>query len=126
MSNYDDIIHLPYPRRPQRMSNYDRAAQFSPFAALTGHEEAVAETARLTEAAIELGEDGIAMLDEKLRSLQPGQGITLVYFCPDSRKSGGAYVRHTGVFKRLEPHRDALVLADGTDISLQSICDIIV
>ena len=125
MSNYDDIIHLPYPRRPQRMSNYDRAAQFSPFAALTGHEEAVAETARLTESAIELGEDGIAMLDEKLRSLQPGQGITLVYFLPDSRKSGGAYVRHTGVFKRLEPHRDALVLADGTDISLQSICDIL-
>ena len=126
MSSYDDIIHMPYPRKPQRMSNYDRAAQFSPFAALTGHEEAVAETARLTESAIELGEDGIAMLNEKLSRLEPGQGITVVYFCPDSRKAGGAYVRHRGIFKRLELHRDALVFSDGTAVSLKSICDILV
>ena len=126
MSNYDDIIHLPYPRKPQRMSNYDRAAQFSPFAALTGHAEAIAETARLTDSAIELGEDGIAMLNEKLTALQPGQGITAVYFRPDSRKAGGAYVRHTGAFKRVEPHRDVLVFTDGTEISMESICDIIV
>ena len=125
MSGYDDIIRMPYPRKPQRMSNYDRAAQFSPFAALTGHGEAVAETARLTENAIELGEDGIAILNEKLAALQPGQGITVVYFRPDSRKSGGAYIRHTGVFKRVEAHRDTLVMMDGTEISLGSICDII-
>ena len=125
MSNYEDIIHLPYPRKPQRMSNYDRAAQFSPFAALTGHEEAVAETARLTETAIELGEDGAAMLDEKLRRLEPGQEITVVYFRPDSRKSGGAYVRRTGMFKRLEPHRNALTFMDGTQIPLKSVCDIL-
>ena len=124
MSNYDDIIHLPYPRKPQRMSNYDRAAQFSPFAALTGHEEAVAETARLTETAIELGEDGIAILNEKLSALQPGQGITVVYFRPDSRKAGGAYVRYTGVFKRLEPHRDILLMMDGTEIRLGAVCDV--
>ena len=124
MSNYDDIIHLPYPRKPQRMSNYDRAAQFSPFAALTGHEEAVAETARLTETAIELGEDGIAILNEKLSALQPGQGITVVYFRPDSRKAGGAYVRYTGVFKRLEPHRDILLMMDGTEIQLGAVCDV--
>ena len=124
MSNYEDIIHLPYPRKPQRMSNYDRAAQFSPFAALTGHEEAVAETARLTESAIELGEDGAAMLDEKLRRLEPGQEITVVYFRPDSRKSGGAYVRRTGIFKRLEPHRNALTFMDGTQIPLKSVCDL--
>ena len=124
MSNYEDIIHLPYPRKPQRMSNYDRAAQFSPFAALTGHEEAVAETARLTESAIELGEDGAAMLDEKLRRLEPGQEITVVYFRPDSRTSGGAYVRRTGMFKRLEPHRNALTFMDGTQIPLKSVCEL--
>ena len=126
MSNYDDILRMPYPRKPQRMSNYDRAAQFSPFAALTGHEEAVAETARLTEPAIELGEDGIAILNEKLAALQPGQGITVVYFRPDSRKAGGAYVRHTGTVKRLEDHRGVLVMADGMEISFGRICDIII
>ena len=126
MSGYEDIIHLPYPRKPQRMSNYDRAAQFSPFAALTGHEEAIAETARLTDTAIELGEDGISMLNEKLRCLEPGQDLTVVYFRPDARKSGGAYVRHTGRLKRVEEHRSALVMADGAAIELGRICDIII
>ena len=126
MSGYEDIIHLPYPRKPQRMSNFDRAAQFSPFAALTGHEEAIAETARLTDTAIELGEDGISMLNEKLRCLEPGQDLTVVYFRPDARKSGGAYVRHTGRLKRVEEHRSALVMADGAVIELGRICDIII
>ena len=126
MSGYEDIIHLPYPRKPQRMSNYDRVAQFSPFAALTGHEEAIAETARLTDTAIELGEDGISMLNEKLRCLEPGQDLTVVYFRPDARKSGGAYVRHTGRLKRVEEHRSALVMADGAVIELGRICDIII
>ena len=126
MSGYEDIIHLPYPRKPQRMSNYDRAAQFSPFAALTGHEEAIAETARLTDTAIELGEDGISMLNEKLRCLEPGQDLTVVYFRPDARKSGGAYVRHTGRLKRVEEHRSTLVMADGAVIELGRICDIII
>ena len=125
MSTYDDIVALTYPNRPQRMTNYDRAAQFAPFAALTGHDAAIAETARLTDQAIELGEDGAAMLNEKLRSLTPGQQITVVYFRPDTRKSGGAYVRHTGRLKRLEPHRDAMLMTDGTVISMERICDII-
>ena len=126
MNGFEDIICMPYPRKPQRMSNYDRAAQFAPFAALNGHGEALAETARLTDGAIELGEDGIAMLDEKLRSLTPGQTVTVVYFRPDARKTGGAYVRHTGAFKRVENHRSALVMTDGTAISLERICDIII
>ena len=126
MSGYEDIIHLPYPRKPQRMSNYDRAAQFSPFAALTGHEEAIAETARLTDSAIELGEDGISMLNEKLRCLEPGQDVTVIYFRPDARKAGGAYVRHTGRLKWLEQHRSALVMEDGAVIDFGRICDIII
>ena len=126
MSNYDDIIHMPYPRKPQRMSNYDRAAQFSPFAALTGHEEAIAETARLTDSAIELGEDGISMLNEKLRCLEPGRDVMVIYFRPDARKAGGAYVRHTGKVKRVEDHRGVLVMADGAAIEFGKICDIII
>ena len=126
MSNYADIIHMPYPRKPQRMSNYDRAAQFSPFAALTGHEAAIAETAGLTDTAIELVEDGIAMIDEKLRRLMPGQTVTVIYFRPDPRKAGGAYVRHTGTVKRLEEHRDTLLMADGMAIEFGRICDIII
>lgn len=126
MTGFEDIIRMPYPRKPQRMSNYDRAAQFAPFAALNGHGEALAETARLTDSAIELGEDGVAMLDEKLRSLLPGQTVTVIYFRPDARKAGGAYVRHTGTFKRVEAHRGALVMADGTSVLLERICDIII
>ena len=126
MNGFEDIIRMPYPRKPQRMSNHDRAAQFAPFAALNGHSEALEETGRLTDSAIELGEDGIAILDGKLRGLTPGQQVTAVYFRPDARKAGGAYVRHTGVFKRIEDHRAALVLADGTDIPLSRILDIII
>ena len=126
MSGYEDIIHLDYPRKPRRMSSHDRAAQFAPFAALTGHEAAIAETTRLTEAAIELGEDGIAMLDGKLRSLDPGQKVTVVYFRPDARKAGGAYVRCTGILKRMEETRGMLVMTDGRAIDFQRICDIII
>lgn len=125
MNSYDDIISLPYPRRPQRMSNYDRAAQFSPFAALTGHDAAIAESARLTEAAIELGEDGIAILNEKLRCLEPGMAVTVVYFQPDGRKAGGAYIRYTGTVKKPDVYSAALLMDDGTQIPFDRICDII-
>lgn len=125
MSSYDDIIHLPYPRKPQRMSNYDRAAQFAPFAALTGHDAAIAETARITESAVELGEDGVAILNEKLRYLEPGTQVTVVWFRPDARKTGGAYIRHTGAVKRVDAARRALVMADGAVISFGQIRDII-
>lgn len=125
MSSYDDIIHLPYPRKPQKMSNYDRAAQFAPFAALTGHGEAIAETARITESAVELGEDGLAILNEKLRCLEPGENVTVIWFRPDARKAGGAYIRHTGTVKRVDAGRGALLMADGAVISFGQIRDII-
>ena len=125
MSSYDDIIHLPYPRKPQKMSNYDRAAQFAPFAALTGHGEAIAETARVTESAVELGEDGLAILNEKLRRLEPGETVTVIWFRPDARKAGGAYIRHTGVVKRVDGHRGVLLMADGALIPFGQIRDII-
>ena len=125
MNPYDDIINLPYPRKPQRMSNYDRAAQFAPFAALTGHGEAIAETARITESAVELSDDGIAMLNEKLRRLETGEKVTVVYFQPDSRKAGGAYVRYTGIVKRLDDCAGNLVMAEGTEIPFGRIIEIL-
>ena len=124
MSSYDDIIGLSYPRKPQRMSNYDRAAQFAPFAALTGHGEAIAETARITESAVELSDDAIAMLNEKLRRLEPGERVTVIYFEPDSRKAGGAYVRYTGTVKKLDDYAGGLVMAEGVEIPFDRIVEI--
>lgn len=121
MNSYDDIINMPYPRKPQRMSNYDRAAQFAPFAALTGYEDAIHETARLTESAVELSDDEIAILNEKLRTLEPGERVDVLYYRPDSRKTGGAHIRYTGRVKKVDEHAAALVMEDGTVISFAVI-----
>ena len=103
MSKYEDIINLPHPvsKKHPRMSLYDRAAQFSPFAALTGHNAAIIETARLTEKKIRQSEDAISILNEKLHIITENLGaeVTITYFLPDDRKEGGAYVRHTGAVK---------------------------
>lgn len=127
---YDDIIHRDHhvsDRRP-RMSVGDRAAQFSPFAALTGFEAAISETGRLTDGRIELGEDGKAMLDEKLRrvfeQIQWQPQVQLVHFQPDSRKAGGAYLSCTGRVKRIDQHRRTIFLSDGTAIHFDNLYDI--
>ena len=128
MSKYDDIINLPYPQKPRRMSNYDRAAQFSPFAALTGFEAAIAETARLTDHRIELDEGGKALLDEKLRlieeNLQENPEIIVTYFQPDLRKMGGAYLEKAGRVKKLDAYSCAIVFTDGMAIRIEDISDI--
>ena len=129
---YDDIINLQYPRpgHPSRMTVEDRAAQFAPFAALTGHDAAIAEAGRLTQACIELDEDEKALLDEKLRwiaqNLRSAPEVTLVYFEPDQRKAGGAYIRHTGIVRKVSVHQSTLLMADGTVIPFAQICDIMV
>ena len=124
---YDDIISLPHhvsPTRP-RMSAMERAAQFSPFAALTGYDAAVRETARTTEERAELDEDAKAALDRVLRQvidrLSARPAIRLTYFQPDSRKSGGAYVTLTGRVKKLRQPENVLVLEDGTEIPVVDI-----
>lgn len=128
MSNYDDIIHLPYPQKPRRMSNYNRAAQFSPFAALTGFEAAIAETARLTDCKVELDEGGKALLDEKLRlieeNIQETPEIIVTYFKPDLRKMGGAYMEKSGRVKKLDTYSCSIVFTDGTAIRIEDILDI--
>ena len=95
--NYDDIINLPHPvsKRHPQMPLLGRAAQFAPFAALTGHGAALAETARLTDSKINLADSERSELDQMLQQLRsqfnPHPTITLVYFQPDSRKAGGTY-----------------------------------
>ena len=121
---YDDIIDLPRPvsaNRP-KMSNYDRAAQFSPFAALTGYEEAVKESERLTDEKKELTDDEKNAISEKLRiiaeSIECAPSVTLIYFVPDKRKSGGKYVSKTGELKEIDTYARALVFSDKTTVSI--------
>ena len=124
---YDDIIHLSRPVSKKRspMSNFDRAAQFSPFAALTGYDAVIAETGRLTDTQIELDEGGKALLDEKLQTirehLEEHPAVKLTVFCPDSRKSGGAYETITGNVKKIDPVARILVLTGGEVIPVDRI-----
>ena len=127
MGAYDDIIHLPHPTsvRHPRMSMIDRAAQFSPFQALTGYGDAIQETARLTGEKVELTEEEKAVLDEKLRLLaDTGNEAAFTYFQPDGKKSGGSYVTALGAIKKLDPLEGRLVLADGTAIPIDDILEI--
>lgn len=127
---YDDIINLPHPepKNHPRMAAGDRAAQFSPFAALTGHGAAIEETARLTAARAERTEDEQAELDRKMRLLRerlaqkPEIGVT--YFAPDKKKEGGAYVTRRARVHKIDEAARALVLEDQTKISLDDIFDI--
>lgn len=124
MSEYDDIIDLPRPKskhEPMLMS--DRAAQFSPFAALTGYGDAIDETARLTDHRIELSEEQRAELDYKQQYLATldAPTVTVTYFVPDERKTGGAYVTHTGTLKRIDELERMMVFADGARVSLDEV-----
>ena len=118
---YADILHLPHHQAADRkhMSMYDRAAQFSPFAALTGFDGVIAETGRLTDRKIELSESDKVLLDQKLtlidEVIRAGQHpeITVLYFTPDTRKTGGAYQEHTGSVRQIDPiERTIVFLAD--------------
>ena len=124
---YDDIIGLPHPtsQRHPRMPIRERAAIFSPFAALSGHGAAIAETARLTERRMELDEDTRAELDRKqavlLEHIDEQPEITITWFQPDEKKDGGAYLTTTGRLKKLRELERLLVLADGAEIPLEDV-----
>ena len=128
MSVYEDIINLPYPQKHPRMSNYARGAQFAPFAALTGFEAAIAETARLTDRKIELDESKKAMLNEKLRKIEEElydrPELTVTCFRPDLRKAGGAYVQKRGRVKKLDAYLRAVVFTDGMIVPIEDITEI--
>ena len=121
---YDDIINLPHhvSKKHPQMSLHDRAAQFSPFAALTGHKAAINETARLTDEKQILSEDVIAKLNEQLNLIKENIGtnqtVTITYFVPDDKKSGGAYISHTGVVKKIDEYNHTVILTDKTVIPI--------
>lgn len=130
MGKYDDIINLPHhvsQTRPQ-MSMIDRAAQFSPFAALTGYDAAIKETGRLTDTKLEIGDEERDVLDRKQQYLQKivadRPEITITYFVPDEKKAGGSYISLTGNLKRIDYYERLFVLTDGTKIQLDEIVDI--
>lgn len=127
---YDDIIALPHPepRTHPRMSLHDRAAQFSPFAALTGHSAAIAETGRLTDSRITLDESEMARVDAELQHLQellPSRPtVSITYFVPDERKAGGSYQTVTGTVRRIDTVNSVVLLTDRREVPIADIFDI--
>ena len=128
--NYDDIMKLPHHQSAvhPHMSMYDRAAQFSPFAALAGHDEAVRETARLTDKESELSEDEKVILDRKLKVVEEaigtGEVFRFTYFVPDRKKQGGAYVDYEGSPNKIDLIENKLFLTDGTVIEVSHLLEI--
>lgn len=129
-NKYDKIINLPHhvsSTRPH-MSMIDRAAQFSPFAALTGYDVAVRETARLTEQKIELDEYEKAALDQRILLLQEHlkelPEVTITHFVPDERKDGGKYVSITEAVKKIDTYEKQIVLVDKSKIPIENILSI--
>lgn len=127
--NYDDIINLPHHVSKNRkpMSSRDRAAQFSPFSALTGYDEAIQETARTVEKKKQLSENQAAILNEKLFILSTWETqpiVTIVYFKKDKRKEGGKYLTIEGKIKHIDEVERTLILQDGTTISIHDLYDI--
>ena len=127
MGKYDDIINLPNPTptcRP-RMSALDRAAQFAPFAALTGYEAVVAEAARLTDDRLELSEDMKIILNDKMQmivdNIDKEPFVTIKYFVPDKRKAGGAYVEVSGIVKEIDEYERCIVMTDGIKIQIEQV-----
>jgi len=130
MNNYEDIINLPHhvSKKHPQMSIWSRSAQFAPFAALTGYDDAVKETARLTDKRLEIDEGLKNILNNKLqyilenKLLQPE--ITFTYFVYDNKKSGGKYIEKTGVVKKIDLNEKYIMLKDKTKISIDEIINI--
>lgn len=127
---YDDIINLPHPTSTKhaRMSIANRAAQFMPFAALTGYDDAVGEASRLTEKKVELDENSKEILNNKLIYLEEhskeNPEVTITYFVPDERKDGGEYQTITGKYKKTDTYTHMIILLDGVRIMIDDILDI--
>lgn len=127
MNKYDDIINLPHytSATRQRMSISDRAAQFSPFAALTGYDGVIKETARQTEGQDEISDESTAILDRKLRFLNDVAGehpyVEITYFIPDSRKKGGRYETIYGYLKMIDSNENCIILMDKQSVGFEKI-----
>ena len=130
MSNYDDIIDLEYPFKSnyKKMSMLDRSAQFAPFAALTGYDDAVKEAARLTDKKKELSEDELAYLDSQLQELENNiknkPFVTITYFLKDAKKAGGKYIVYAGQLSYIDIQNQTLNFVDKKKIKITNIVDI--
>ena len=130
MGKYDDIINLPHHESTKhpKMPALDRAAQFLPFAALTGHDAAVRETARLTDNKMELDEIRKEELNEYLQlirtQLMQKSQVSITYFVPDTKKEGGAYFTITGTIRKIEEIRHQVIMENGTVIPMNNIYEI--
>lgn len=128
--DYSDIIDLPHHQSETRkhMSLHDRAAQFAPFAALTGYSEAIKETGRLTDKAPDMSEQAKADLDEKLeilrRLLPERPKVTVSFFTEDQRKSGGCYQKMTGKVKRIDEVMRSIILEEGCQIQIDKVTEL--
>lgn len=129
---YSDIIDMPHhvSTKHPRMSLEDRAAQFSPFAALTGHEDAIKETARITDEFVELDADKKQEIDEKLQMIRMALAdnkeikAQIIYFKPDGKKSGGSYENITGNIRKIDKYNGLIIFDDKTSIKIESVIDI--
>ena len=127
---YDDIINLPHhvsATRPQ-MPLLDRAAQFAPFAALTGYDAAIKETGRLTDEKIEMDEEALNILNMKFQilvdNLHDEPEVSFTYFKPDERKAGGAYLEMIGTVKKVDDFERVITMQDGTKMLMDNILNI--
>ena len=126
MGKYDAIIDRPHhvSKVHPQMSMINRAAQFSPFAALTGYDDQIAETARLTDRRIELTEAEEAEISEKLAGLKRDDEVELTWFVPDKKKAGGRYVTEMVVVKQMISTEGRMVLMDGRSIEMSAIIEV--
>lgn len=129
VDTYEDMIDMKYPYESKhpRMSLYNRAAQFSPFAALTGHEEAIDETGRLTDSRIELSEESKQEINQTLIYMQEHLSddleVLILYFVPDKKKTGGSYQSHIGKIRRIDEIESMLIMKDKKKIKIQDIIE---
>ena len=127
---YNDIINMPHhvSKKHPQMSLYARSAQFAPFAALTGYEEAVKETARETESELDIDDELKAILDDKLQVIIEQKDnkpdVSITYFVKDKKKKGGAYITKTGIVKKIDSYNQILTFADNTEIPINNIIKI--
>lgn len=127
MENYDEIINLPHYRSPHRtpMPMENRAAQFAPFAALAGHDEALSETSRLTARRIELTNEEKVKLSKQISSaFEIGKRVKVIYFVPDKAKTGGSYAAVYGIISKIDRIDRTILLDNGTLIPIDNICSV--
>lgn len=124
---YDDMMHLPHHQSTKRahMSLHDRAAQFAPFAALTGHEAAIEETARLTEDEITLDDTALSDINDRLyeisQHLSEQWKVSVTYFRPDAKKQGGAYLTDVGTIRKINEIEQFIIMDSGICIKMEQI-----